>query len=249
MNRSDTISIQGLEVECVVGVYPRERSAPQRVVVDVDCHLDLEPSALRERLRFSIDYRCISEEIVFLLRYCGFRMLETAAYTLARYLLAPPSLGERRSAISEVWIRLTKPGALPGGAAPSLSLRRRAAEVRLRQEQRPFGVVDVVHETKGAGVYRLNVAPGAEIPLHLHRRMREVEMVLTHGLVCQSRAAPPRAVHRWPLGAPHGYKNPTDRYQTILCVDAPRFIEEDEIPVPQQRSDMREIKPEYVWIE
>ena len=47
----------------------------------------------------------------------------------------------------------------------------------------PGGTVDVIHETREAGIYRLNVAPGRSIPLHVHRRMQESEMVITAGLL------------------------------------------------------------------
>jgi hypothetical protein len=56
-------------------------------------------------------------------------------------------------------------------------------------------------------------------------------MVLTDGLICQGKPVPAGAAHRWPLGAAHGYDNPTDRYQSLLCVDAPRFIASDQIAV------------------
>jgi hypothetical protein len=39
------------------------------------------------------------------------------------------------------------------------------------------------------------------------------------------------AVHYWPTGAAHCYENPSDRFQTILCVDSPHFIESDEVVV------------------
>jgi dihydroneopterin aldolase len=100
-------------------------------------------------------------------------------------------------------------------------------------------VVDVIHETRDAGIYRLNVAPGSAIPLHVHRVMHESEMVLTRGLLCQELPVPPGTVHRWPHGAAHCYRNPTRRYQTILCVDSPPFIEHDEVPVDGAPSDVR----------
>jgi dihydroneopterin aldolase len=45
-------------------------------------------------------------------------------------------------------------------------------------------------------------------------------------------------VHRWPKGAAHTYTNPTDRHQTILCVDLPRFIPEDEIEVAGEPAEV-----------
>lgn len=244
MPHQDRITIEGLQLDCVVGVYPHERNTPQPLSVDLEMTLDTERAAVRERLRHSVDYAAISAQLAFLLTHCRFRMLETAAHVLARYLLAPPAPGEERAQIEEARLRLTKPGALRDRARPSLEIRRDASWAYLRHEEKPFGVVDVIGETRDAGIYRLNVAPGRNIPLHVHRRMREAEMVLSDGLLCQGRPVVAGAVHRWPHGAAHRYDNPTNRYQTILCVDAPRFMEDDEIEVDGPPAD---VPSESVW--
>jgi dihydroneopterin aldolase len=228
-----------LAVDCVVGVYPRERDTPQPLILDAEMCLDTEASARRERLRLSIDYAAIGDQLAFLLRNCRFRMLETAGHALCRYLLAPPALGEQRAQIARVRLTLTKPTALSGKAVPSLEVERDAGWVTLAHEDKPFGTVDIIQETKDAGIYRLNVAPGREIPLHMHRVMQESEMVLSRGLLCQGKPVAPGTVHRWPHGAAHCYHNPTRRYQTILCVDAPAFIEADEIPVQGAPAQVR----------
>ncbi len=81
------------------------------------------------------------------------------------------------------------------------------------------------------GVYRLNIAPGCGIPLHFHHIMQESEMVLSHSLLCQRLPARYGDTHRWGRCC-HCYHNPsTDRYQSVLCVDEPAFIPQDEIPV------------------
>lgn len=231
MAHSDWIRISGLMVDCVVGVYPSERDVVQPLRVDAELCLDTEAAAKSERLSRSIDYAAISAQLAFLLRSSRFRMLETAAHVLCRYLLAPPAAGERRAAIQRVRLTLTKPSALGGAAVPSLEIERDATQVVLTHEQKPFGTVDIVHETRDAGIYRLNVAPGKGIPLHVHRVMQESEMVLSQGLLCQGRPVRAGTVHRWPHGAAHCYHNPTRRFQTILCVDAPAFVQEDEITV------------------
>lgn len=215
----------------MVGVYPFERDQPQKLRLDVSLGLDTEQAARNERLGASVDYAAITAQLRFLLRHCQFRMLETAAHALARYLLAPPGLGERRAQIEHVRIRLSKPGALAGVAIPSLEIERPRHWVQLAHEHKSFGVVDVIHETRDAGIYRLNVAPGRSIPLHVHQSMREAEMVLSDGLSCQRSAVAAGTVHEWPKGAAHCYDNTSDRYQTILCVDCPRFIDADEIAV------------------
>ena len=193
--------------------------------------MDTERAARRERLKYTIHYGAVLDQVRFLLTTCKFRLLETAAHTLCRYLLAPPAPDEGRPQIQQVRLRLDKPSVLGGHAIPSLQVERDAGWVTLDQEHKPFGTVDIIHETRDAGIYRLNIAPGHGIPLHMHKQMRESEMVLGAGLLCQGREVAPGTVHRWPLGAAHRYDNPTARYQSILCVDSPRFIEEDEIPV------------------
>ena len=35
----------------------------------------------------------------------------------------------------------------------------------------------------------------------------------------------------WPLGHVHAYRNPTGRARRILCIDSPRFMPEDEVPL------------------
>jgi dihydroneopterin aldolase len=229
--RRDVIAIEGLITDCVVGVYPHERDTPQPLRLDLYMEVDTRTAAERERLRDSVDYAFVAGQLSFLLGACRFQMLETAAHALARYLLLPPALGERRAQIEALRMRLTKPQALEGRAVPYLEIQRDASDVTLEVEEAKFGRVDVVHETREVGIYRLNVAPGSSIPLHVHKQMLESELVLSDGLLCQEKPVAPGTVFHWPLGSKHRYDNPTARYQTILCVDSPRFIREDEIEV------------------
>jgi len=240
----DTISIRGIEVDCVVGVYPHERDTPQPLLVDLEFRLETEEAAVSERLSQTVDYDFTAAQVAFLLQSCRFRLIESAAHVLARYLLAPPTPDSHASRIESLKLRLTKPGALPGKAIPSLEIERSAAWAQLGHETKNFGTVDVVHESSEVGVYRLNVAPGREIPLHVHRRMEEAEMILGDGILCQGQPMKSGTVHRWPMEAAHCYQNPTDRSQTILCVDSPPFIEEDEILV---RGAPATVAPEPFW--
>lgn len=244
MTFRDVVRIEKLAVDCVVGLYPHERHASQPLRVDLELVLDTEAAAQRESVHDTADYAATASQVVFLLRSGRFRLLETAAHAIAKLLLAPPPPSEDRARIDEVMVRLTKPGALKGFATPSLEMRRPASWCSLGLEEKAWGTVYVVHETRDAGIYRLNVAPGKGIPLHVHRVMRESEMVLTKGLLCQNESVPPGTVHRWPRSAAHRYDNPTDRWQSILCVDLPKFLPEDEIEVEGEPAD---VPPEPPW--
>lgn len=241
----DVIAIKGLRVDCVVGVYPDERHRVQPLEVDVRMAVDTRRAAERDRLAHTIDYAATANQIAFILRSCRFHMLETAARTLTRLLLMPPAPGERRPRVSSVRVTLTKPFALAGHGVPSLEVHREASEVVLTHETKPFGTVDVVDETRHVGVYRLNVAPGRGIPLHLHRSMQEAELILGDGLLCQNQPVAAGTVFRWPKGAAHRYDNPTDKWQSILCVDSPPFVPEDEVEVSGEPAD---VKPQAPFI-
>jgi FolB domain-containing protein len=235
----DLIELSDIRVDCVVGVYPRERTAAQPLRLDVAMGLDTEKAARKESLSASVNYAEIANQLRFLLQSCQFRMLETAAHALACYLLAPPALGERRAQLQRVRIRLEKPEVLAGIAVPSLTIERERGFADVTHEYKPFGIVDIIHETSDAGIYRLNIAPGASIPLHHHQVMNEAELVLSDGLWCQGKQVLPGTVHRWPKGAAHCYHNPSARHQSILCVDSPRFIESDEIAVQGEPSEVK----------
>lgn len=240
----DVIRVDDLSVDCVVGVYPHERNASQPLRVDLELTLDTEECATRESVAHTVDYAAISAQVVFVLRTGRFRLLETAAHTLAKLLLAPPAPGEARAGVEEVTIRLRKPGALRGFAVPSLEISRHRDWVELGAETKDWGTVDIIHETRDAGLYRLNIAPGKGIPLHIHKVMRESELVLSSGLHCQGAPVPPGTVHRWPRGAAHRYDNPSEDWQSILCIDCPTFIPDDEIEVEGEPAD---VPPEPPW--
>jgi len=241
----DCIELSGLEVDCVVGTYPRERHVPQPLRLDLQLYLDTERAARKETLAASLDYAAVAAQLGFLLRSCEFRMLETAAYALARYLLAPPAPGERRMPLERVSVRLTKPFALAalGKGQPSLRIEReRAWAADMRSLPEPYGSRDVICETKDVGIYRVNIAPFASIPLHAHQRMRRAELSLSGGLSCQRQPMPTGTVYRWPLGAAHSYDNPTSRYQTLLRVDSPRLGASDEVAA---EGDPAHVAPEH----
>lgn len=240
----DFISIEGLDVECIIGLYEHERITPQRVVVEITMALDANQSAELESLEATVDYEWVSTQIAFILKIGKFRLLETAALTICRALLLPPVSGEARAGIQSLELTLRKPGALLGRGVPSLRMLRHKDEIVFKQESRSFGSVDVIQETSDAGFYRLNLLPCHDIDLHVHRRMEESELVLSNGLCCQGAPAMRGTVRKWPLGLAHQYHNPTAAVQSLLCIDRPPFIESDEIACS---GDARAFNPQRVW--
>jgi dihydroneopterin aldolase len=240
----DEIAIEGLELDCIVGVYDAERVSPQRVIVSARLAVDVERAASEEQLAATVDYEWVSMQIAFILKLGRFRLLETAAYSICRTLLLAPVAGEMRGAIHAIELTLRKPDALRGRGVPHVRMRRRANDLSSRLESKPFGSVDIIHETNDVGLYRLNVFPRRSIDLHIHRRMDEAELVLSTGLWCQGEPAERSSVRQWPHAVPHRYDNVTSEVQSLLCIDRPKFIELDEIP---SEDPLGAVRAHSVW--
>lgn len=229
----DVIELERLQVECIVGVYPSERDAPQPLELDVALYLDTRAAARGGHLADSVNYARLCGELRFLLESCRFGLLESAAEALCAYVLAPPTADAPHAQVQAVTLRLTKPHALVGQTVPRLQVHRTAREVTYGREEKPFGRVDVVYEQGGCGVYRLRIRPGGTIPTHVHQAMEESELVLGAGLLLQGRPVQRGQAFRWPRGLPHRYDNPSATEQTVLCVDRPAFVPDDEVEVPE----------------
>jgi len=226
---TDVISLAGISVDCFIGIHPHERSTRQPLVVDVELGLSTREAAASGALSKSVDYSVLAGDIHFLLEACRFHLLETAAEALCRYLLAPPTGDRRQAQVQWARIILKKPRALPGGAVAGLSVRRTLAEVETLQETNHYGIVDVIHESRDSGIYRLRIPPQGGIPAHHHASMDEAELALSPGLLINGQLLPAGRAHFWPKGVVHVYENPTDTERTLLCVDRPAFLPEDEL--------------------
>lgn len=220
---SDAIRIRNLEVDCIIGVYPKETETPQSLVVDLEMRLDTRKAAKKEQLRYTVNYAVVTAQIAFLLRNFRFRLLETAAHTLCRFLLLPPSLSENRPQVEQVRICLSKPGALPNRAFPSLEIFRDLSSIELERTSREFGFIDVVFEGREMGIYRIDIAPNSAVTLVAQAPGRAGEMAVSAGLVYQGHKVRAGTVRQRSQSESHCYDNPTERYQTLLCIDPKPF--------------------------
>lgn len=238
LHQPDSISISKMVVDCVIGAYPSERKLPQAVQLDFQIFFDIKEMASSDDLSCTVDYRRLAGELRFLLEATRFNLLESAAYTLARYALLPPLVSDNSVPVQKVVIDLMKLNVPQAIGRPSVRVEMRREEVEYEQEQSAFGRVDVIYTSRRCGIYRLCIDPGRSIPAHKHLVMKECEMVLGQGALLQGVEAPAGLAHFWPRGFVHRYDNPTDRPQAILCVDHPRFIPSDEVVTDEPLGDL-----------
>jgi dihydroneopterin aldolase len=156
----DLIRIRGLEMDCIVGTRPLEREREQRVHLDLALGMDLAPAGRTGRIALTCDYSEIAEEVMAMLKFRRYHLIEMATEELAAMLLGT------HPALELVDIRLDKPAALDGRArAASVEVERRRAAFPRSSKATPFGAIDVLLETREGGLYLVRVDPGKTLAL------------------------------------------------------------------------------------
>lgn len=101
----DSVFIEQLAVDTIIGVYDWERTGPQRLLLDLQMAWDICPAAAGDELRHTLDYAAVSEHVLVFAERHDFELVETFADRLAAELM---------QVFSIPWLRLklTKPGAV-----------------------------------------------------------------------------------------------------------------------------------------
>ncbi|MBX3181134.1 MAG: dihydroneopterin aldolase [Polyangiaceae bacterium] len=222
----DFIRVRGISLACVVGVRQRERREPQPLLVDLELGLDLRVAGRSGRIRDTVDYDRLTEQVQTLLQFRRYRLLENAAEEVAAMLFGV------QPALQALRLTLIKPLALAGRAQQAeVHVERCRADFPRGEETARFGRVEVLLETREAGLYLLHIAPRGEISSHYHQRMRELEWRVSGSLARDGERLTGLSSVVWPKGQVHHYQNLGDDWATLFCCDTPPFIPEDEVLV------------------
>ncbi len=118
---ADSVLIEGLVVETVVGVYDWERDVTQALVVDLEMAWDNRIPGGSDDVADALDYASVSECVERCLKELKPKLLEHGAEVLAEKLQREFGIG---------WLRLTlrKPGAVPAARSVGVCIERTACE-------------------------------------------------------------------------------------------------------------------------
>lgn len=123
----DLVSLSGLQLQAIIGVYPHERLQPQRLVVDLAMALDTRRSATSLALTETIDYAKIARDLRILVQGAQFHLLETAAEAIAAFILTA-SVADY-TCPERVRVVVSKPSAMDNLATPSVSIERAKSDI------------------------------------------------------------------------------------------------------------------------
>ena len=99
------LELNGIDVECIIGERPDERTKTQRLRVDVVLTID-DKVAETDELSDTVDYAVLAERIRAALIAAKCRMIEHAAKVVADQCLADEK-------VSAAKVRVVKSGAIP----------------------------------------------------------------------------------------------------------------------------------------
>ena len=113
----DTLKINGIEVECVLGDLPEERTREQKIQVDVSLELDLEAASASDSIDDTVDYALLVGNIREALEDAKCRLLERAAGVVADVCLSDPR-------VERVTVGVRKFGSVSGLGSAEVKVTR-----------------------------------------------------------------------------------------------------------------------------
>ena len=116
----DIVFIEALEIECVIGIYDWERTITQKVVLDIEMAFDNRAPAASDDIALTLNYKDVSKRLIDYVGQSGFGLVETLAERCAEIILSEFN-------VSQVRLKLSKPGAVRGARAVGVIIERSRA--------------------------------------------------------------------------------------------------------------------------
>ncbi len=121
MTQQGRIDVTQLEIETIIGAYPRERKVLQTIYLDLVLEYDFAPPASQDDLTLAIDYDALTQDLAKLIKAKRFKLLETLTIAAADHLLTHYPL-------TRVKVTVHKPSAMARARRISATLTQTAAQ-------------------------------------------------------------------------------------------------------------------------
>ncbi len=114
----DTILIEGLAVETIIGIHSWEQQMPRPLRFDLELGFDIREAAASDQIRDAVDYHAVTQALIALTTARQFRLIESLAEASARMLFG-------QFPISTLRMTIGKPGAVPEAKTVAVRIERR----------------------------------------------------------------------------------------------------------------------------
>lgn len=113
----DTIFINDLRIDTVVGIYEWERKIRQTVILDIEMATDISAAAQSDNIEDTLNYKAVAKRLIEFVESSEFELVETLVEHCARII-------REEFAVPWVRIRLNKTGALRGARDVGIIIER-----------------------------------------------------------------------------------------------------------------------------
>ena len=83
----DIVYIRDLRIDTVIGVYDWERQIKQRLSIDLDMGTDIRQAAATDDLRYTINYKAVSDRVIEFVEQFQPQLIETLAEQIATIIM------------------------------------------------------------------------------------------------------------------------------------------------------------------
>lgn len=113
----DTVFVEDLRIETVIGIYDWERKIKQTVALDLEMAFDNRKPASTDKIEDTLDYKAVAKRLIAFVESSHFELVETLAERCAHIV---------RDEFHVPWLRLklSKPGAVRGSKAVGVIIER-----------------------------------------------------------------------------------------------------------------------------
>ncbi|MBM3959246.1 MAG: dihydroneopterin aldolase [SAR202 cluster bacterium] len=116
----DRVRIQGLRLNCIIGLNEWERLVQQEVLIDITLHVDTRKAGESDDVSDTVNYRTVAKKVIEHVTGSRYKLVEALAENIARLSLEEPG-----AVAVEVSVR--KPGAVRNADAVGVDITRRRA--------------------------------------------------------------------------------------------------------------------------
>ena len=113
----DTVFIEDLRIETVIGIYDWERRVRQTLSFDIEMAFDNTRPAASDDIAHTLNYKDISKRLIDYVGSSSFGLVETLAERCAEIVC-------NEFGVSWVRLKLSKPGAVRGARAVGVRIER-----------------------------------------------------------------------------------------------------------------------------
>jgi len=113
----DTIFINDLRIDTVVGIYDWERKIRQTVILDIEMATDIRAAAKTDDIQDTLNYKAIAKRLIEFVQASEFQLVETLVEECARII-------REEFAVPWVRIKLNKTGAVRGARDVGVIIER-----------------------------------------------------------------------------------------------------------------------------